>query len=125
MPVTIKSAAEIELMRESCRLQDFYSKLIRNQQSLVHVFLGFHSQFCSVFDIGTEVLPYVFNGLFKASVSFGGTSLIIIVSVVLETMKQIESQMLVRNYKGFYLSAIIFACVPLPAPGAPSIIIFI
>lgn len=47
------------------------------------------------------VLPYVFNGLFKASVSFGGTSLIIIVSVVLETMKQIESQMLVRNYKGF------------------------
>ncbi len=47
------------------------------------------------------VLPFVFNGLFKASVSFGGTSLIIIVSVVLETMKQIESQMLVRNYKGF------------------------
>lgn len=47
------------------------------------------------------VLPYIFNGLFNASVSFGGTSLIIIVSVVLETMKQIESQMLVRNYKGF------------------------
>ncbi len=47
------------------------------------------------------VLPYVFNGIFKASVSFGGTSLIIIVSVVLETMKQVESQMLVRNYKGF------------------------
>ena len=47
------------------------------------------------------VLPYVFNGIFKASVSFGGTSLIIIVSVVLETMKQMESQMLVRNYKGF------------------------
>lgn len=47
------------------------------------------------------ILPYVFNGLFRASVSFGGTSLIIIVSVVLETIKQIESQMLVRNYKGF------------------------
>lgn len=47
------------------------------------------------------VLPYFFNGIFKASVSFGGTSLIIIVSVVLETVKQIESQMLVRNYKGF------------------------
>lgn len=47
------------------------------------------------------VLPFVFNGIFKASVSFGGTSLIIIVSVILETMKQIESQMLVRNYKGF------------------------
>lgn len=47
------------------------------------------------------VLPYFFNGVFDASVSFGGTSLIIVVSVVLETIKQIESQMLVRNYKGF------------------------
>ena len=47
------------------------------------------------------ILPFVFNGLFNASVSFGGTSLIIIVSVILETIKQIESQMLVRNYKGF------------------------
>ena len=47
------------------------------------------------------VVPFFFNGIFGAQVSFGGTSLIIIVSVVLETMKQIESQMLVRNYKGF------------------------
>ncbi|MBQ7944184.1 MAG: preprotein translocase subunit SecY [Lachnospiraceae bacterium] len=47
------------------------------------------------------VVPFFFNGVFGASVSFGGTSLIIIVSVVLETIKQIESQMLVRNYKGF------------------------
>ncbi len=47
------------------------------------------------------VLPFIFNGVFNASVSFGGTSLIIIVGVVLETMKQIEAQMLVRNYKGF------------------------
>ncbi len=48
-----------------------------------------------------SVIPYIFSGVFNASVSFGGTSLIIIVSVVLETMKQVESQMLVRNYKGF------------------------
>ena len=47
------------------------------------------------------IVPFFFNGVFHASVSFGGTSLIIIVSVVLETIKQIESQMLVRNYKGF------------------------
>ena len=47
------------------------------------------------------VLPFLFNGVFNTSVTFGGTSLIIVVSVVLETMKQIESQMLVRNYKGF------------------------
>ncbi len=47
------------------------------------------------------VIPFVFNGIFGANVSFGGTSLIIIVGVVLDTVKQIESQMLVRNYKGF------------------------
>ena len=47
------------------------------------------------------VIPFIFNGVFGAQVSFGGTSLIIIVSVILETMKQVESQMLVRNYKGF------------------------
>ncbi|MCR5831581.1 MAG: preprotein translocase subunit SecY [Lachnospiraceae bacterium] len=47
------------------------------------------------------LIPIFFNGLFGASVSFGGTSLIIIVGVILETMKQIESQMVVRNYKGF------------------------
>ena len=48
-----------------------------------------------------QIVPIFFNGWLGAQVSFGGTSLIIIVSVVLETMKQIESQMLVRNYKGF------------------------
>ncbi|MCR5106967.1 MAG: preprotein translocase subunit SecY [Lachnospiraceae bacterium] len=47
------------------------------------------------------IIPIICNGLFGASVSFGGTSLIIIVGVILETIKQIESQMLVRNYKGF------------------------
>lgn len=48
------------------------------------------------------IIPIMVSGLFSVShLSFGGTSLIIIVSVVLETLKAIESQMLVRNYKGF------------------------
>ncbi len=47
------------------------------------------------------IIPIVFNGLFGADVSFGGTSIIIVVGVVIETIKQIESQMKVRNYKGF------------------------
>ena len=54
---------------------------------------------CGLTIIG--VIPFVFNGVFGASVSFGGTSLIIIASVILETIKSVESQMLVRNYKGF------------------------
>lgn len=47
------------------------------------------------------VVPIFFNGVFSAQVSFGGTSIIIIVGVVIETIKKIESQMLVRYYKGF------------------------
>lgn len=47
------------------------------------------------------IMPIVFNGLFGANVSFGGTSIIIVVGVVIETLKQVESQMMVRNYKGF------------------------
>ena len=47
------------------------------------------------------IIPIFFEGAFNASISFGGTSLIIIVGVIIETLQQIESRMLVRNYKGF------------------------
>ena len=47
------------------------------------------------------LIPVFFAGMFKANVTFGGTSLIIVVGVVLETIKNVESKMLVRNYSGF------------------------
>ena len=48
------------------------------------------------------VIPILFSGIFNiGQLSVGGTSIIIIVGVILETLKQIESQMLVRYYKGF------------------------
>ncbi len=47
------------------------------------------------------IIPIFFNGRFSADVSFGGTSLIIICGVIIETIKQIESKMIVRNYTGF------------------------
>ena len=47
------------------------------------------------------LIPVVFSGVFNANISFGGTSLIIIVGVIIETIKQIEAQLLVRHYKGF------------------------
>lgn len=48
-----------------------------------------------------SIIPIFFSGAFGAQVSFGGTSIIIIVGVIIETIKQVESQMLVRHYKGF------------------------
>lgn len=52
--------------------------------------------------IVVAVVPIVISGLFSIGrLSFTGTSLIIISGVVLETLKAIESKLLVRNYKGF------------------------
>ena len=48
------------------------------------------------------IIPIIASGLFSVgNLSFGGTSLIIIAGVILETIKAVESLMLVRNYKGF------------------------
>ena len=38
---------------------------------------------------------------YPADVSIGGTSIIILVGVALETVQQLESQMMMRHYKGF------------------------
>jgi len=47
------------------------------------------------------VLPIVISFFTKVNISFGGTSVLILVGVALETVSQIESQMLMRHYKGF------------------------
>ena len=47
------------------------------------------------------VIPMVMGQVIGFSISIGGTSLLIMVGVALETVKQIESQMLMRHYKGF------------------------
>ena len=46
-------------------------------------------------------LPYILEGVVGMNIGIGGTSLLIVIGVALETMKQIESQMLMRHYKGF------------------------
>jgi preprotein translocase subunit SecY len=48
------------------------------------------------------LLPlFVFKWLHLTQFPFGGTSLLIAVGVMLETMKQIDSQLMMRNYEGF------------------------
>ena len=47
------------------------------------------------------IIPIFFAGAFNAQVSFGGTSIIIIVGVVLEIIRQVETMMRERHYKGF------------------------
>ena len=48
------------------------------------------------------VIPNILGGMIGgASLQFGGTSLLIAVGVALDTMKQMESQLLIRHYQGF------------------------
>jgi preprotein translocase subunit SecY len=48
------------------------------------------------------IIPIIYGNLTgMGRMSLGGTSIIIIVGVALETVKQIESQMMLRHYKGF------------------------
>ena len=49
--------------------------------------------------IGTDVDPG--SGAGALNIAFGGISLLIAVGVALETMKQIDSQLMMRNYEGF------------------------
>ena len=47
------------------------------------------------------VLPMLLTNSVGAGIAFGGTSVLIMVGVALETVKQLESQMMMRHYKGF------------------------
>lgn len=70
--------------------QEYFSKILN-----YIVFIG------AVGLVIVAVIPIVITGLFDVNISFLGTSIIIIVGVVLETLKQVESKMSVRHYKGF------------------------
>ena len=47
------------------------------------------------------ILPSVFIHKFNAPFVFGGTGLLIVVGVALDTMAQIESHLLTHHYEGF------------------------
>lgn len=46
-------------------------------------------------------LPTLIQQFTALQIGFGGTSLLIVVGVALDTMKQLEAQMVMRNYQGF------------------------
>ena len=85
-----KSGGFIPGIRPGKPTQDYLNKILN-----YIVFIG------AIGLILVAAIPIFFNGMFGANVSFGGTSLIIVVGVIIETIKQIESKMIVRNYSGF------------------------
>ncbi|WP_434565013.1 preprotein translocase subunit SecY [Thermoanaerobacterium thermosaccharolyticum] len=55
----------------------------------------------SIFLAVVAVLPVIMMNVTGLQLYFGGTALLIAVGVALETMKQIEGQLIMRNYQGF------------------------
>src|SRR5690554_1458218 len=55
----------------------------------------------ALFLTGIALLPYIIGRITKVPVGFGGTGLVIVVGVAIDTMKQIEAQLLMRQYEGF------------------------
>ena len=55
----------------------------------------------SIFLATIAVLPTIAGITLDVPISFSGVSILIVVGVALETMKQIESQLTMRNYEGF------------------------
>lgn len=70
---------------------DFLYKIMNRITLTGAIFLG-----------SIAVLPFIISGITNIqSMQIGGTSLLIVVSVVIETIKQIESQLVMRDYEGF------------------------
>jgi preprotein translocase subunit SecY len=55
----------------------------------------------SLFLAFIAILPILASLIWRINISFSGVSILIVVGVALETMKQIESQLTMRNYEGF------------------------
>jgi len=57
--------------------------------------------FGAIFLAIIAVLPSLIAGVMGLDISFGGTALLIVVGVALDTMKQLEASLLMRSYEGF------------------------
>ena len=84
-----KNGGFIPGIRAGKPTQDYLDSILHNITSFGAIFLGI-----------IVVLP-ILTAFVGLQISFGGTAILIVVGVALESVKQLESQMLTRHYKGF------------------------
>ncbi|MBQ8177289.1 MAG: preprotein translocase subunit SecY [Oscillospiraceae bacterium] len=70
------------------------SDFIQNSLSKISLIGAIFLAFIAIF-------PIIFQTFTKINVSLGGTTMLIVVGVALETVRQLESQMMMRHHKGF------------------------
>ena len=85
-----KNGGFIPGVRAGKNTSDYINKTLKNVTWVGAIFLAL-----------VAVLPVVMQGFMPISITFGGTSVLIIVSVALEVLKSLETQMVSRHYKGF------------------------
>jgi preprotein translocase subunit SecY len=87
-----KNGGFIPGIRPGRPTQDYLARVVFRITVAGALFLGLVA-------VAPTVAGIIFPDL--SSIALGGTGLLIVVSVVVETMKQIEAQLMMRNYEGF------------------------
>ena len=90
-----KNSGAIPGIRPGKPTSDYIGKIINRVTLLGALLISVVALFPIVFQLSTTAAGRAMQ------ISMGGTSLIIVVGVALETVKQLESQMMMRHYKGF------------------------
>ena len=85
-----KNGGFVPGLRPGKPTSDYIAKILSRITLAGALFLGF-----------IAVFPIVLSNWSPVNITIGGTSLLIVVGVALETTKQMESHMLMRHYKGF------------------------
>ena len=85
-----KNGGFIPGIRAGKNTSDYISRVLKYITTVGAVFLAV-----------VAVFPILLQGVTPVSITFGGTSVLIIVSVALEILKNLETQMVSRHYKGF------------------------
>ena len=90
-----KNSGSIPGIRPGKPTSDYIQKILSRITLLGALLLSVVALFPLLFQLITAACKVPMN------VSLGGTSIIILVGVAIETVKQLESQMMMRHYKGF------------------------
>jgi len=89
-----KNGGFIPGIRPGSPTRDYLQRVVFRLSLAGAIFLGLVA-------VSPLILSRIFAGGVIGSFALGGTALLIVVSVVVETMKQIEAQLMMRNYEGF------------------------
>ena len=85
-----KNSGGVPGIRPGKPTSDFITKILSKVTLMGGVFLGIMA-----------ILPIAVGAITKINIALGGTTVMIIVGVALDTVRDLESQMMMRHYKGF------------------------